>query len=120
MDDRAWDKSDVAQKEVSRYQSGFGQATAYMIGQQKIIALRHYAKQELKEKFNIRDFHFFLLYQGGVPLDHLQDTIERYVKCVKDNSQKGCSDVLDPLKRVKAGINYRKFSSFHEEMMFYV
>ena len=118
--DRAWDTSDVAQKEITRYQSGFGQALGYMVGQLRMIALRNYAKEQLKEKFNIRDFHFFLLYQGGVPLDHLEDSIKRYVKCVLDKSHKGCDDVLDPLKHVKAGVNDRgSSSSYEEESIFY-
>lgn len=114
--DRGWDTTDFAKKEVTRYQSAFGQATAYMVGQQRIIKMRDYAKEQLKDKFNIKDFHFFLLYQGGVPLDYLEESIKRYVSCVKDDSLKGCADVLDPLKNVKAGVNYREMaSSFQEE-----
>ena len=118
MADRGWDTTDFAVKEVTRYQSVFGQATAYMVGQQRIIQMRDYAKEQLKEKFNIKDFHFFLLYQGGVPLDYLEDSIKRYVRCVKDDSLKDCTDVLDPLRNLKAGVNYREInSSFQEEYM---
>lgn len=110
----------MAQKEITRYQSGFGQATAYMVGKQRIIALRNYAKEQLQEKFNIKDFHFFLLYQGGVPLDYLEDSIRRYVKCVQNKSGKGCDEVLDPLKHVKAGVNYPELSSSYvEESIYY-
>ena len=41
-----WDDSDIALKEVTRYQSAPGQATAYMIGQMHIIKLREYAKEK--------------------------------------------------------------------------
>ena len=40
--DYAWDTSDGAEKEVTRYQSDPGQATAYMIGQLHIIKVRDY------------------------------------------------------------------------------
>ena len=54
----AWDTSDVAQKEMTRYQSGAGQATAYMIGQLKIQKLRNYAEKILKDNFNLKEFHY--------------------------------------------------------------
>ncbi|KAK3726833.1 hypothetical protein QZH41_005371, partial [Actinostola sp. cb2023] len=45
--DYAWDDTDVAQKEVTRYQSVAGQATGYMIGQLDIKKAREYATREL-------------------------------------------------------------------------
>merc|ERR1712079_343083 len=66
--DYAWDTGEMAQKEVTRYQSGPGQATAYMIGQVKIIQLREYAKKELGTKFSLKDFHYHILSQGSAPL----------------------------------------------------
>ena len=54
----AWDTSDIAQKEMTRYQSGPGQASAYMIGQLEIQKLREYTVKRLKEKFTLKEFHY--------------------------------------------------------------
>ena len=54
----AWDTSDVAQKEVTRYQSGPGQATSYMIGQLVIQKSREEAKKRLGQKFDLKEFHY--------------------------------------------------------------
>ena len=54
----AWDTSDIARKEMTRYQSGAGQATAYMIGQLTIQRLRNYAENMLKHDFNLKEFHY--------------------------------------------------------------
>ena len=52
----AWDTSDVAFKEMTRYQSGPGQASAYMIGQLMIQQLRDYAEEALGDDFNLKEF----------------------------------------------------------------
>lgn len=95
--DYAWDTSDSAEKEVTRYQSAPGQATAYMIGQLKIIELREFATRELGTNFNLKDFHFYLLAQGSAPLSYLEESIHEYVRCAKDQKQEGCDDVLNPV-----------------------
>ena len=41
-----------------RYESIPGQATSYMIGQGMILEAREYAKKELGDKFDLRDFHY--------------------------------------------------------------
>lgn len=56
--DYAWDTSDVAVKEVTRYQSIPGQAVTYMLGQLDIMRLQNEANSTLKDKFNIKDFHY--------------------------------------------------------------
>ncbi|XP_068679121.1 uncharacterized protein [Montipora foliosa] len=99
--DYAWDTSDTAEKEVTRYQSDPGQATAYMIGQLKIIELREYAMKELGDKFNLKDFHFYLLSQGSAPLSYLEESIREYVRCIKDKTQEGCDIVLNPVAQEK-------------------
>ncbi|KAL9953420.1 hypothetical protein ACROYT_G040839 [Oculina patagonica] len=95
--DYAWDTSDSALKEVTRYQSDPGQATAYMIGQLKIIELREYATKELGDAFDLKDFHFHLLAQGSAPLSYLEESVQEYVRCTKDKEQEGCEDVLNPV-----------------------
>ena len=61
----AWDTSDVARKEITRYQSGLGQASAYTIGQLMIRKLKDYAEMPSKGKFDLKDFHYQVKY-GGV------------------------------------------------------
>lgn len=94
-----WDDSDIALKEVTRYQSAPGQATAYMIGQMHIIKLREYAKEKLGKAFNLKDFHLQLLYQGSAPLSFLEESIKEYVDCALDNNKEGCEEILSPLTR---------------------
>jgi uncharacterized protein (DUF885 family) len=57
----AWDTTDKATKDVTRYQSNPGQATAYMIGQLEIWRLRNLTEQKLKEagkEFSEKHFHY--------------------------------------------------------------
>ena len=69
--------------EVDRYISWPGQALAYKMGELKILELRARAEQELGEEFDIRDFHDAILMTGGVPLDMLEQEIERFIEGVK-------------------------------------
>lgn len=67
FEDYAWDTSDVAVKEVTRYQSIPGQAVTYMLGQLAIMKFKDDANSTLSKKFNIKDFHYqvtiYLLFQ---------------------------------------------------------
>ena len=98
--DFAWDESE---KEVTRYQSAFGQATAYMIGQQHFKKLRNYAQKTLGDKFDLRDFHYHVLSQGSSPLSHLEQSIQAYVNCVKNEKAPGCDLILNPVVKDKNG-----------------
>jgi len=89
-----WDESDVAEKEVTRYQSGPGQATSYMIGQRAIIDMRNKAIQRLGEKFRLPDFHYYILSRGAGPLNFVSDQIDRYIECEKNPSGLGCELIL--------------------------
>jgi hypothetical protein len=71
-----------------------------MIGQLHIIKLRDYAKTNLKDKFNLKDFHFYLLSQGSSPLSYLEDSIKKYVECTLNKGKgEGCKDVLFPVAK---------------------
>ncbi|XP_020631909.1 uncharacterized protein LOC110068834 [Orbicella faveolata] len=102
FDKYAWDNTDLAKKEVTRYQSDPGQATAYMIGQLDIIKSRRYAEKELKDNFTLPDFHYQVLAQGSSPLAYLSDHVQRYVSCEKDREAEGCDVILNPLKNTAA------------------
>lgn len=97
FEDYAWDTSDFAVKEVTRYQSDPGQATAYMLGRLELIKMRKKAEKELGSKFSLQDFHYQVLKQGSAPLEFLTSHIDRYIKCVKGIlDDTACQYVLTP------------------------
>ncbi|MEM7329030.1 MAG: DUF885 domain-containing protein [Pseudomonadota bacterium] len=65
--------------EVTRYIGWPGQATAYKVGELKILELRENAKTALGDTFDIRLFHDVLLGAGAMPLDALEHRIEAWV-----------------------------------------
>ena len=50
-----------------------------MIGRIKIMELREKAKNELGEKFDIKDFHTAVLMNGSLPLTVLESVIDDYI-----------------------------------------
>jgi uncharacterized protein (DUF885 family) len=75
-------ESDV-EAEIERYFVIPGQATAYKVGMIKILELRDYAKTELGDRFDIREFHNVLLTNGSVPLDILEQLVREFVAAKK-------------------------------------
>jgi uncharacterized protein (DUF885 family) len=69
--------------EVERYMGLPGQATAYKVGQLKILELREKAKAELGPKFVLKDFHTVVLENGGVPLGVLERLVDEWIAEVK-------------------------------------
>jgi uncharacterized protein (DUF885 family) len=74
---------EVSLAEVDRYISWPGQALAYKTGQLKIVELRTEAEQKLGAKFDVRDFHDAVLRDGTLPLELLQEQVEKYISAVK-------------------------------------
>ncbi len=70
-------------KAIERYIVMPGQATAYKIGMNKIVELREAAKDELGDKFDIRDFHDAILATGPVPLSIMEEQVDIYVTKAK-------------------------------------
>ncbi|MBI1406684.1 MAG: DUF885 family protein [Caulobacter sp.] len=66
-------------KEIERYLCNPGQATSYMVGQQKILMLRDKAKAALGAKFDIRAYHDAVLKDGALPLDVLEQQVDVYI-----------------------------------------
>lgn len=90
----AWDKSDLATKDITRYQSSPATVTSYMIGQETFIKLRRLAEKELGPKFSMKEFHYQILRQGELPLKYMEEHILRFIKCKKDSSGLGCQEIL--------------------------
>ena len=64
--------------EVERYIAWPGQATAYKIGQLKILELKAEARRRLGAEFDVREFHDAVLRNGALPLDLLEAQVKRY------------------------------------------
>jgi uncharacterized protein (DUF885 family) len=66
--------------EINRYISWPGQALAYKMGELKIRELRKKAEEQLREKFDIREFHDLVLSQGSVTLSILETMVEKWIE----------------------------------------
>ena len=69
--------------EVQRYLVNPGQATAYKIGMIRIQELRARAEAALGDGFDIRGFHDAVLGGGAMPLDLLEQRVDRWVDSQK-------------------------------------
>ena len=65
---------------INRYIVMPGQATAYKIGMIRILELREKAKKRLGNKFDLRQFHDVMLTSGALPLDVLEELVDRWIK----------------------------------------
>ena len=70
---------DEVVSEVERYMALPGQATAYKVGQLKILELRDRARTALGPKFNLKDFHTVVLESGAVPLTVLEQLVDEWI-----------------------------------------
>ena len=69
-----------ATNEIKRYMVWPGQACAYKVGELKIMELREKAKEELGDKFDIKEFHNIVLENGAVPFVLLDEQIQNYIQ----------------------------------------
>ena len=65
--------------EVQRYIVWPGQATAYKVGMQKILALRDKATKALGDRFDIKGFHDTVLGGGALPLTLLERRVDGWI-----------------------------------------
>ncbi|WAH63061.1 DUF885 domain-containing protein [Xanthomonas hortorum] len=82
LDNSGMSRTD-AEAEVDRYMAIPGQALAYKVGEMKIAQLREQAQRELGPRFDVRAFHTEVLKDGSVPLEILQDKIQRWIATQK-------------------------------------
>ncbi|KAK2571317.1 hypothetical protein P5673_003897 [Acropora cervicornis] len=93
-DEYAWDRGDLASKDITRYQSAPATVTSYMIGRETFVQLKKQAERELGSDFSIKEFHYQLLRQGEIPLTYMKMHIARFIECKKDSSKPGCKEIL--------------------------
>ena len=78
MDNTGMAEGDVT-AEVERYFVAPGQALAYKVGMLKILALREHAKQQLGDKFDLKQFHNEVLSHGALPLSVLEGVVNDWI-----------------------------------------
>jgi uncharacterized protein (DUF885 family) len=64
---------------IARYSVWPGQATAYMTGMLKILALRQMAQDQLGDAYDIKEFHSAVIGNGSMPLNVLETVVENYI-----------------------------------------
>ncbi len=77
-----------AKNAINRYIAWPGQALGYKIGMLKIVELRQWAKSQLGDKFDIKQFHDLILLPGSRPLSILADDVKRWVTFQLANTEK--------------------------------
>ena len=69
--------------EIERYIVWPGQALSYKVGMLKMLELRDKAKNELGDKFNIKDFHSAVLDHGNPPLFIVEEMVDKMIEEAK-------------------------------------
>ncbi|MFN8577746.1 MAG: DUF885 domain-containing protein [Candidatus Sericytochromatia bacterium] len=79
LHDKTGKSFDACAVEVDRYMSIPGQATAYKIGELKILELKQKFMNSKGDDFDIREFHDVILKNGAIPLNVLEDYVNEYL-----------------------------------------
>lgn len=79
MDNEPADKAGTT-AEIERYMAYPAQALSYKTGELKIIELKNKYKKELGDKFNLIQFHDALLKDGNMPLNILENKMDRWAE----------------------------------------
>ncbi|MFZ3484827.1 DUF885 domain-containing protein [Sphingomonas sp. 3-13AW] len=78
LDNSSMSRTD-ATSEVERYIAIPGQALSYKIGQLKILELRAEAERALGDKIDLKEFHAQVLMTGSLPMNILEQKIDRWI-----------------------------------------
>lgn len=79
LDNSSMAASDV-EAEVERYIANPGQALGYKIGQIRIREMRNKSEAALGSRFDIKEFHSQILRDGALPMDVLEEKIDRWIE----------------------------------------
>lgn len=71
--------------EIDRYIVWPGQAVTYKLGEMKILELREKARQILGARFNIKHFHTQVLKHGKMPMDMLEQSVDKWIQSYTDD-----------------------------------
>jgi uncharacterized protein (DUF885 family) len=82
VDNSSMARSDV-EAEVERYIATPAQALGYKIGQIRIREMRNKAEKTLGTKFDLKEFHSQVLSDGALPMDILDEKIDRWIDAKK-------------------------------------
>jgi uncharacterized protein (DUF885 family) len=77
--DTLGEKRSAAITEVERYCVWPGQACSYMVGKLTWLRLRDQARTALGARFDLKKFHDAGLLAGALPLDVLEQAVQRYI-----------------------------------------
>jgi uncharacterized protein (DUF885 family) len=86
LDNSSMARSDV-EAEVERYIANPAQALGYKIGQIRIREMRTKAEKALGSRFDLKEFHSQVLRDGALPMDILEEKIERWTSKKKVNRE---------------------------------
>ncbi|HNP37709.1 MAG TPA: DUF885 family protein [Woeseiaceae bacterium] len=73
--------------EIDRYISWPGQALAYKLGELRIWELRRRAEELLGKNFDLREFHDAILANGALPLEMLNEVVDRYIDSALESTE---------------------------------
>jgi uncharacterized protein (DUF885 family) len=72
-----------ATAEIDRYVMRPGQACSYMVGTLKIVELRERARKSLGDGFSVKEYHNLILEMGRVPLDLMEQQVDKWIASKK-------------------------------------